>query len=177
MIYTHTYLSPIGRMTLTADALGLTGIWYNGQKHFPAELAACDETRLSPVLESTKVWLDCYFDGGCPDFTPPLHPQGTPFQQAVWQLLLTIPYGTTATYKFLAEHLARERGLRTMSAQAVGGAVGRNPISIIIPCHRIVGSNGSLTGYAGGIERKVHLLTLEHALRDDMFVPRHGTAL
>ena len=115
------------------------------------------------MLEETKRWLDIYFAGREPDFLPPLHLAGSPFRQEVWALLRQIPYGETTTYRALAEAVARKRGLRRMSAQAVGGAVGHNPSSIIVPCHRVVGSDGSLTGYAGGIDKKMRLLTLENA--------------
>ncbi|MGM9529892.1 MAG: methylated-DNA--[protein]-cysteine S-methyltransferase [Phascolarctobacterium sp.] len=115
------------------------------------------------VLAKTKQWLDEYFAGHCPDFTPPLKPQGTPFQELVWQLLLDIPYGATTTYGELAQAVAQRLGKERMSAQAVGQAVGRNPIAIIIPCHRVVGSKGQLTGYAGGLERKRALLELEQS--------------
>ena len=131
----------------------------------------------TPVLEETKRWLDIYFAGREPDFLPPLHLAGSPFRQEVWALLRQIPYGETTTYRALAEAVARKRGLRRMSAQAVGGAVGHNPISIIVPCHRVVGSDGSLTGYAGGLERKVQLLRLEGVDMSRLYAPKKGTAL
>ena len=121
-----------------------------------------------------KRWLDIYFSGREPDFTPPLHPVGSAFQQAVWALLLGIPYGETTTYGTLARKLAEKQGLTHMSAQAVGGAVGHNDISLIIPCHRVVGANGSLTGYAGGIDKKIKLLELERADMKSFFVPKKG---
>ena len=130
-----------------------------------------------PVFEETRRWLDAYFRGEKPDFTPPLSVETTPFRRAVWELLLTIPYGQTMTYGEIAAEIARRRGLSGMSAQAVGGAVGRNPISLIIPCHRVVGTGGSLTGYAGGIEKKVKLLELEHTDMRGLFVPLQGTAV
>ena len=130
-----------------------------------------------PVFEKTRRWLDAYFRGEKPDFTPPLSVETTPFRRAVWELLLTIPYGQTMTYGEIAAEIARRRGLSGMSAQAVGGAVGRNPISLIIPCHRVVGTGGSLTGYAGGIEKKVKLLELEHTDMRGLFVPLQGTAV
>ena len=131
----------------------------------------------TPILAEAKRWLDVYFSGRQPDFRPPLHPAGSAFRQAVWALLLQIPYGQTTTYGALARQLAQMQGIARMSAQAIGGAVGHNPISIIIPCHRVVGANGSLTGYAGGIEKKVQLLTLEQADMSGFFVPVKGTAL
>ncbi|MGM9582461.1 MAG: methylated-DNA--[protein]-cysteine S-methyltransferase [Phascolarctobacterium sp.] len=113
------------------------------------------------VLDQTKQWLDEYFAGRCPAFTPPIKPQGTPFQKLVWQLLLEIHYGSTTTYGELARAVAQQLGKQRMSAQAVGQAVGHNPIAIIVPCHRVLGKNGQLTGYAGGLERKKALLELE----------------
>ena len=115
------------------------------------------------MFEETRKWLDIYFSGKAPDFTPPLKMETTPFRKAVWELLLTIPFGQTLTYGGIADRVAKQMGLPHMSAQAVGGAVGHNPISLIIPCHRVVGTDGSLTGYAGGIEKKLHLLTMENA--------------
>ena len=128
-------------------------------------------------MAEAKRWLDIYFSGREPDFLPPLHPLGTPFRRAVWELLLQIPYGRTVTYGELARRLAAKQGLVHMSAQAVGGAVGHNPISILIPCHRVVGSGGSLTGYAGGIDKKVRLLELEGTDMAGLFLPKPGTAL
>ena len=130
-----------------------------------------------PVLGDACRWLDVYFSGQEPDFLPPLHPHGSEFQLAVWELLLQIPYGQTTTYGALARQLAARRGLSRMSAQAVGGAVGHNPISLLIPCHRVVGTNGSLTGYAGGLDKKIRLLELEHADMTGLFIPKRGTAL
>ena len=121
------------------------------------------EGKRPPVLEQTVKWLNLYFSGQEPDFTPPLHLIGSEFRLAVWKMLLEIPYGQTTTYKELAGRIAEQRGIKTMSAQAVGGAVGHNPISIIVPCHRVLGTDGSLTGYAGGIDKKISLLTLEKA--------------
>lgn len=123
-----------------------------------------------------KRWLDIYFSGQQPDFMPPLHMSGTPFQMAVWETLREIPYGQTTTYGAIARKIARQRGLSKMSAQAVGQAVGRNELSILVPCHRVVGTNGSLTGYAGGIDKKIQLLQLEGAFREEYFVPKYSTA-
>ena len=131
----------------------------------------------TPVLSEAKRWLDIYFTGRKPDFTPPLHPVGSAFRQAVWEILLQIPYGQTTTYGEIARQLAAKLGLPRMSAQAVGGAVGHNEVSIIIPCHRVVGTSGSLTGYAGGIDKKVKLLELEHTDMTELFVPEKGAAL
>lgn len=161
MMYTMHYDSPLGGILLAADEQGFTGLWFDGQKYFARTLSADHREQKTPALACAKRWLDLYFSGQEPDFTPPLHPIGSPFQKEVWELLLQIPYGQTTTYGALAKQLAAKRGLSRMSAQAVGGAVGHNEISIIIPCHRVVGTNGSLTGYAGGIDKKVKLLTLE----------------
>ena len=163
MQYTTFYKSPIGRMLLAADDAGLTGLWFEGQKYFARCLGRETEEKEMPVFAEAKRWLDIYFSGKEPDFTPPLHFIGTDFQKEVWDILCTIPYGQTMTYGAIADQIAKKRGLSRMSAQAVGGAVGHNNLSIIVPCHRVVGSDGSLTGYAGGIERKTFLLNLENA--------------
>ena len=177
MIYTAHYTSPLGNMLLAADDTGLTGAWFECQKYFAAGLADnCTETN-TPILSEAKRWLDIYFSGKQPDFTPPLHPSGTAFQQEVWLILLQIPYGQTTTYGDIAAHLAKRKNLARMSAQAVGGAVGHNKTSVIIPCHRVVGKNGNLTGYAGGIDKKIRLLELEQTDINKFFLPRKGTAL
>ena len=163
MQYTTFYESPIGRMLLAADDAGLTGLWFEGQKYFARCLDRETEEKELPVFAEAKRWLDIYFSGKEPDFTPPLHFIGTDFQKEVREILCAIPYGQTMTYGAIADQLAKKRGLSRMSAQAVGGAVGHNNLSIIVPCHRVVGSDGSLTGYAGGIERKTFLLNLENA--------------
>ena len=163
MQYTTFYESPIGRMLLAADDTGLTGLWFEGQKYFARCLDRETEEKELPVFAEAKRWLDIYFSGKEPDFTPPLHFIGTDFQKEVREILCAIPYGQTMTYGAIADQLAKKRGLSRMSAQAVGGAVGHNNLSIIVPCHRVVGSDGSLTGYAGGIERKTFLLNLENA--------------
>ncbi len=177
MTFTQHYDSPLGGILLAADETGLTGLWFDGEKYFADSLPADHAERETPVLAETRRWLDRYFDGREPDFTPPLHPIGSAFRQSVWELLLQIPYGRTTTYGEIARQLAKKRGLARMSAQAVGGAVGHNEISIIIPCHRVVGTGGSLTGYAGGIGKKVKLLELERADMSRLFVPKKGTAL
>ena len=177
MEYTFHYASPLGGLTLAATERALTGLWFDGQKYFAAGLDPAAETRPLPIFDEAARWLDAYFAGREPGFTPPLAPRGTDFQKAVWNLLLKIPYGETTTYGALARELAAKRGLSHFSAQAVGGAVGRNPISLIIPCHRVVGSSGSLTGYAGGVERKLRLLTLEGVDAARFTVPKRGTAL
>lgn len=177
MMYTLHYNSPLGGILLAADEIGLTGLWFEGQKYFACTLDAVHQEQENAALSSAKRWLDIYFSGREPEFTPPLHPVGSPFRQEVWELLLQIPYGQTTTYGALAEQLAAKHGRSRMSAQAVGGAVGHNEISIIIPCHRVVGTSGSLTGYAGGIDKKVKLLTLEKVGMEQFFVPTKGTAL
>ena len=171
------YESPLGGVLLAADEIGLTGLWFDGQKYFARGLPADRVERETPALLEAKRWLDIYFRGQAPDFTPPLYMQTTPFRKAVWEIMLAIPFGKTMTYGEIAEKIAKQKGLSKMSAQAVGGAVGHNSISLIIPCHRVVGTNGSLTGYAGGIEKKVRLLTLEKADMSSFFVPKKGTAL
>lgn len=163
MTYTQTYPSPLGEVLLSADDTGLSGLWFAGQRYFARTLPPGAVPHETPVLTETKRWLDCYFSGARPDFLPPLHLIGTDFQQAVWNLLLEIPYGQTVTYGALARTLAQQLGKPAMSAQAVGSAVGRNPVSVIVPCHRVVGVDGNLTGYAGGVERKRFLLNLEGA--------------
>lgn len=165
MQYRIRYESPLGGMALAADDAGLTGLWFEGQKYFPQGLDRACERRDLPVFEAAARWLDAYFAGRAPEETPPLHLTGTAFQTEVWALLRAVPYGQTVTYGQLAARLAQARGVAHMSAQAVGGAVGHNPISIIIPCHRVLGADGGLTGYAGGVERKAALLRLEGALR------------
>ena len=177
MTYTMHYDSPLGGILLAADEEGLTGLWFETQKYFAAKLAPEHEEKMTPALDAACRWLDVYFSGREPDFTPKLHLVGSDFRQAVWALLLQIPYGQTVTYGELARQLAEKQGRPRMSAQAVGGAVGHNKISIIIPCHRVVGTGGSLTGYAGGIDRKVKLLALEQADMTRFFVPKTGTAL
>ena len=164
-MYTQNYESPLGSILLAADENGLTRLWFRDGKYFAQGLGPDTAEQQTPVLQQTKHWLDVYFSGQEPDFMPPLHPVGSPFRQEVWALLRRIPYGQTTTYGALAKQIAAEHGLARMSAQAVGGAVGHNAISILIPCHRVVGTDGSLTGYAGGLERKVQLLTLEKAGR------------
>lgn len=177
MEYTHHYQSPLGGITLASDGENLTGLWFDGQKYYAATLSEQREQKDLAVFEQTAEWLDIYFGGSAPDFIPPLAPGASPFRKAVWEILLAIPFGRTMTYGAIADEIARRRGLATMSAHAVGGAVAHNPVSLIIPCHRVVGKNGSLTGYAGGIDRKIQLLRLEKADMSALFVPKRGTAL
>lgn len=161
MQYTSRYRSPLGEMLLAADESGMTGLWFAGQKYFARHLDKEQVEKEIPLFTTVKQWLDVYFAGSEPDFTVPLHFTGTAFQNEVWGILCAIPYGRTTTYGEIAKQLAARRGLPHMSARAVGGAVGHNPISILVPCHRVVGLGGSLTGYAGGLERKRCLLALE----------------
>ena len=156
MIYLSHYQSPLGGITLAGDGRSVCGLWFDGQRHFGAALpSGCAEQAL-PVFEDAVRWLDRYFGGEDPGPPPPLAPLGaTPFRSAVWALLRELPYGSTTTYGRIAARLGG------MSARAVGGAVGRNPISLMIPCHRVLGADGSLTGYAGGTDRKAALLALE----------------
>ena len=163
--YTSVYSSELGDILLAADEIGLTGLWFFGQSYFADTLPAEQIAQETPILAQAKAWLDEYFSGKEPDFTPTLHPIGSPFRQAVWKLLLQIPYGQTTTYGEIARQLEKLQNRPHMSAQAVGGAVGHNGISIIIPCHRVVGTKGNLTGYAGGLDKKMALLELEHANR------------
>ena len=177
MIFIQHYDSPLGGILLAADETGLTGLWFDGQKFFARDLPAERVEQNTPALSEVKRWLDIYFTGKEPDFMPPLHPIGSAFRRSVWDILLRIPYGQTTTYGEIARQLAEKQGRPRIAAQAVGGAVGHNKISIIIPCHRVVRTNGSLTGYAGGIDKKVKLLEWEHTDMTGLFVPREGTAL
>ena len=161
MHYINHYHSPLGTILLAADDTGLTGLWFEGQKYFAQGLDKETEEKEFSVFQTARRWLDVYFSGQAPDFQVPLHFQGTAFQKDVWEILLSIPYGGTTTYGAIAKQLAAKRGLPHLSAQAVGSAVGHNKISIIVPCHRVIGADGSLTGYAGGIWRKEKLLALE----------------
>ena len=155
------YGSPLGGITLSFDEEALTDLWFDGQKHFPL-LPLQDDTGADlRIIADTVRWLDIYFSGKDPGFVPALRMNGTVFQQRVWKILCEIPYGHTMTYKEIAGRIAREDGRAHMSAQAVGSAVSRNPISLIVPCHRVIGSDGSLTGYAGGTDRKKALLASE----------------
>lgn len=176
MHYTSRYRSPLGELLIAADGVGVVGVWFKGAKYFAQCLDEKNEPRETAVIAEAKRWLDIYFQGREPSFTPPLHMIGTDFQIGVWKILMGIPYGATTVYKEIAGKIAAERGLACMSAQAVGTAVGRNNISLIVPCHRVVGSGGSLAGYAGGIDKKIKLLKLEGAFGDEFFVPKCSTA-
>ncbi|MBQ8109954.1 MAG: methylated-DNA--[Clostridia bacterium] len=152
--------SPLGDITMASDGEALTGLWFDGQKRFGATLSGKSEEKRLSVFDGAENWLKIYFSGRAPDFTPQLAPRGTAFQRAVWDALLAIPFGQLATYGGIARAVAQS-GFPRASARAVGGAVGRNPISLIIPCHRVLGADGSLTGYAGGLARKRALLRME----------------
>ena len=167
MFYQTEYHSPLGLITLASDGSSLTGLWFKGQKYYASTLPENAVRNDSlPVFEETARWLDAYFGDDPLPPLPPLSPQGTTFRKIVWDLLLEIPYGTTTTYGALACEL-RQRGC-SASPRAVGGAVGHNPISILIPCHRVIGSDGNLTGYAGGYEAKRFLLELESCAQEDL---------
>ena len=188
MEYIHHYDSPLGGITMASDGKALTGLWFDGQKYFGNGLDNNIRDESLPVFDQTDQWLDIYFSGKAPGFTPPLNMKTTPFRKAVWEILLTIPFGKTMTYGEIADRVAMQNGLSRMSAQAVGQAVGHNglsrmsaqavgqavghnAISLIIPCHRVVGANGSLTGYAGGIDKKAKLLALEQVDMSSLFGP------
>jgi methylated-DNA-[protein]-cysteine S-methyltransferase len=174
MYYASTYQSPLGMLTLTCQEDKLTGLWEEGQKYHGAGSGEkMTEPGKAPVLEAAKQWLDQYFAGDRPSPAQlPLAPEGSEFRQAIWRILCEIPYGKVITYGDIAKKIVSKLKLVRMSAQAVGGAVGHNPISIIIPCHRVVGVNGSLTGYAGGFARKIKLLEWEGVDMSALFVPK-----
>ena len=162
MIYTCKIETPLGAITASAENNSLTGLWFIGQKYYPSGTESWINKSDYPVFKELKLWIKNYFEGkNLSVCNIKLEPQGTVFQKEVWKILLKIPYGATTTYGEIAKQLARKKGLSSMSAQAIGGAVGHNPISILIPCHRVIGAAGNLTGYAGGIEKKEALLRLE----------------
>lgn len=158
----YHYRSPLGWITMRSDGEHLTGLWFDGQKYFPRTLPA-ENVECAYLFDEARAWLDQYFSGHVPAFMPKIHLSGTDFRERVWKILLSIPYGQTMTYGDIAKRVAEEYAVESMSAQAVGNAVGHNPISIIVPCHRVIAANGSLTGYAGGIERKRILLSIEQS--------------
>ncbi|OQA80831.1 MAG: Methylated-DNA--protein-cysteine methyltransferase [bacterium ADurb.Bin243] len=179
MYYITNYTSPVGQLTLASDGDNLTGLWLDGQKYFCATVDGCmrPENNMS-IFDAAKEWLDGYFAGEKPALSElSLAPAGGDFRQEVWKLLREIPYGMVTTYGEIAKKIAVKMHKKSVSAQAVGGAVGHNPISIIIPCHRVLGGNGSLTGYAGGVQVKLKLLELEGMDTASIFVPTKGTAL
>lgn len=177
MTYICTINSPIGLLTVSSNGDDLTGLWIEGQKYFGSTLGKSIENDSLPIFTKVQSWIKQYFDGMQPVIDFPLAPSGSSFRQAVWKILGEIPYGQVVTYGEIAQQIKEKSGKASISAQAVGGAVGHNPISIIIPCHRVVGSDGSLTGYAGGINKKIALLKLENVPMDKLYVPKKGTAL
>ena len=177
MYYTFDYISPLGGITMASDGQSLTGLWFDGQKYFADNLPEEHIKRQLPVFMQAAEWLDVYFSGKAPNFNPPISMEGISlFRKRVWEIMLEIPFGQVSTYGQIAKRIAVETG-KKVSAQAVGGAVGHNSISLIIPCHRVVGTNGSITGYAGGIDKKLALLKMEGVDVSGLFVPRNGTAL
>lgn len=162
MQYTYKYESPLGTITMASDGISLTGLWFDGQKYYAQELSEKHTERALPIFETTESWLNAYFEGRKPQFYPPIALYGSSFRLIVWSILKEIPYGTVTTYSDIARETANRQGVKAVSAQAVGGAIAHNPISIIIPCHRVIGKNGSLTGYAGGLEKKLALLKTEN---------------
>ena len=153
--------SPLGEVRLRSDGKSLTGLWFIGQVNDAKDNSDIEIKDDFPIFGQVETWLESYFSGKQTPITFPLQPKGTIFQERVWKILQEIPYGETMTYGEIAQRIAKEKGVETYSAQAVGQAVGKNPISILIPCHRVLGKNGALTGYAGGVHRKEHLLQLE----------------
>lgn len=181
MVILSDYRSPIGNLLIAVKDNKLIGLWMEGQKYYKQNVN--EETVVTEdhfMIVKTKKWLDRYFRGDQPSIRElELELIGSDFRKSVWNILMEIPYGSVITYKDIVERLSSDsiNGFKKMSAQAVGGAVGHNPISIIIPCHRVVGTNGSLTGYAGGIQKKIYLLNHEHVNMEQLFVPKKGTAL
>lgn len=171
MTYAMKYDAPVGSLTILSDGESITQVLFANQ--------ACSDEMIQtgnvPILQQAEAWLDCYFSGEKPQSSLKLKPEGTPFQQKVWQLLSEIPYGHVVTYGELATKIAKQLGKSHMSAQAVGGAVGRNPISIIVPCHRVVGKDGSLTGFGGTIDNKIKLLQLEGVNMSALYRPKYST--
>ena len=161
MTYIYHYKSPVGDMTAFSNGLPLTALHFNGQKYASRMIKGDYEEKMLPVFEQTKQWLDLYFDKKIPDFMPQIFLTGSQFQLEVWDILAKIPYGQTITYGDIAKQIARQRKIECMSPQAAGQAVGHNPAAILIPCHRVVGTGGKLTGYAGGIDKKKALLAIE----------------
>ena len=168
MTYRENYDSPLGGMIMVSDGTALTALAFQGQKYYEKAVPSEAQDARLPIFDRTRQWLDIYFSGQEPAFTPTISAKGTLFQEEVWEILKKIPYGQVVSYGEIAAAIAKSRGLNRMSAQAVGGAVGHNPISIIIPCHRVVGTNGHLTGYAGGLDKKEKLLKMEKERKEDV---------
>ena len=172
MDYTRHYSSPLGSITLASDGEAIIGLWFDGQKYFGETLREYEQGHALPVFDEAERWLELYFSGKEPPFTPKLRMCASAFRKTVWNILLTIPYGQTMTYGQIADIVAEKTGQKQMSAQAVGGAVAHNSVSLIIPCHRVVGTNGSLTGYAGGLDKKIRLLQMEQTDLRGFFLPK-----
>lgn len=171
--YIQFYDSPLGKLAMCSDGSALIGLGLASQQAAGAAIAGSRPGEESlPIFQDTARWLETYFRGRAPSFTPKLKLSGSDFQKRVCEIMLTIPFGKTVTYGEIAAQIARERGIPRMSAQAVGGAVGANPILIIVPCHRVIGAGGNLTGYGAGMERKIQLLTLEKVDITNLFVPK-----
>lgn len=171
--YIHFYDSPLGELVISSESSALIGLGLASQQAAGAAIAGSyPQEKSLPIFQETGRWLDTYFRGCAPSFTPKLKLTGSDFQKRVCEIMLTIPFGETITYGEIAAQIARERGIPRMSAQAVGGAVGANPILLIVPCHRVIGVDGNLTGYGAGMERKIQLLTLEKVDMTNLFVPK-----
>lgn len=174
--YIHFYDSPLGELVISSESSALIGLGLASQQAAGAAIADTRPQEKSlPIFQETARWLDTYFRGRAPSFTPKLKLSGSDFQKRVCEIMLTIPFGETVTYGEIAAGIARERGIPRMSAQAVGGAVGANPILLIVPCHRVIGADGNLTGYGAGMERKIQLLTLEKVDMTNLFVPKKNS--
>ncbi len=179
MTYKYMYKTPenFSNMIMNSDGEYLTDLWFENSRDTSKHILDCEEKELE-IFKTTSNWLDIYFNGEEPNFTPEYKIENlTPFRKQVIDIMNKIPYGKVITYNDIAKEIAKEKGIERMSSQAVGGAVGWNPICIIIPCHRVVGTNGSLTGYGGGIKNKIELLTLEKNDTNKFFIPKRGTAL
>ncbi len=175
--YTCTINSPVGRLIAASDGVSLIGLWIEGQKYFCSGLKCNLEDPHLPIFHTVQKWIEAYFTGKQPHVDFPLAPSGSNFRKTVWKILCEIPYGHLTTYSAIAKQLCAQSDRASMSAQAIGGAVAHNPISIIIPCHRVIGADGNLTGYAGGIDTKIALLAVENVQKDKFYIPSKGTAL
>jgi methylated-DNA-[protein]-cysteine S-methyltransferase len=163
-VCTCSYPSPLGEILASAEQGALTGLWFEAQRHYPQGFESWETKPDEPVLKKLGEWLERYFEGSAEPFAGPLALRGTPFRREVWDLLLEIPYGETRSYGEMARMLGARHGIAKMAAQAVGQAVGHNPVSLVVPCHRVIGTQGSLTGYGGGLDKKLYLLKLEGSL-------------
>ena len=179
MYYYSVYPSPVGKLTIASNENNIVGLWLDGQRYYLAVLAGKEyQEKETEAIQLAKKWLDRYFGGKKPEPRElPLEFIGSDFRKRIWKILSEIPYGKVMTYGEIAKEIAKEKGITQMSAQAVGGAVGRNPISIIVPCHRVVGADGNLTGYSGGVRVKTKLLELEGVDMSKLYIPTKGTAL